>query len=172
MSGTHSRGRMQYVRPPLMCHCQTKSGIQATKQAQGNCYKPQLIKAEWLMIKVGLTSSEREKTAGAHRIDISPNQTFRRVCACGWPRLWFVNNCGSLTTIGLVRAVSTVRVLVAHPELWDAMHGSLALELVWRTCALSWNIKTEKNIAGYLQGQWKAIVRVWGGKNIQNLLYL
>lgn len=145
MSGTHSRGRMQYVRPPLMCHCQTKSGIQATKQAQGNCYKPQLIKAEWFMIKAGLTPSEREKTVGAYRIDISPNQTFRRVCACGWPRLWFVNNnCSSLTTIGLVRAVSTVWVFVAHPELWDAMHGGLALELVWRTCALSWNIKADR----------------------------
>lgn len=46
-----------------------------------------------------------------------------------------------LTAIGLVWAVGTVGVLVAHPQLGDAVHCGLALKLGRRASVLGWRHK-------------------------------
>lgn len=46
-----------------------------------------------------------------------------------------------LTAVGLVRAVGAVGVLVAHPQLGDAVHCGLALKLGRRASVLGWRNK-------------------------------
>ncbi len=43
-----------------------------------------------------------------------------------------------LTAVGLVRAVGAVGILVAHPQLGDAVHCGLALKLGRRASVLGW----------------------------------
>lgn len=50
-----------------------------------------------------------------------------------------------LTAVGLVGAISAVGVFIANPQLGDAVHCGLALELGWRACVFSWKCG-ERNI--------------------------
>jgi hypothetical protein len=47
------------------------------------------------------------------------------------------SSCEALTTVGLIRGISTVRVLITNPQLGDAMLCSLTLEIVRRAAVFS-----------------------------------
>lgn len=57
--------------------------------------------------------------------------------------------CEALTTVGLIRGICAVRVLITNPELGDAMLCSLALEIVRRAAVFSLRKKIFFNVATF-----------------------